>query len=84
MTRVLLIYDITNDRARTKVADACLDYGLDRVQFSAFSGELNYNHQEELFLRIQSLIKDCGGKVCMLPIGAKEWGKRLEMEFEDA
>lgn len=37
-SRVLLIYDIENDRVRGKIADACIDYGLDRVQFSAFVG----------------------------------------------
>jgi hypothetical protein len=36
----LLIYDIPDDRARQKVADACLDYGLERIQYSAFLGEL--------------------------------------------
>ena len=39
--RVLLIYDIANDKARGKVADACADFGLDREQFSAFTGELS-------------------------------------------
>ena len=36
----LLIYDIPDDRARQKIADACLDYGLQRIQYSAFLGEL--------------------------------------------
>src|SRR5574341_870942 len=35
---LLLIYDITSDRIRTKVATACEDFGLDRIQFSAFYG----------------------------------------------
>ena len=36
----LLIYDIPDDRKRTKIADICLDYGLDRIQYSAFSGNI--------------------------------------------
>ncbi len=82
--RVLLIYDITSDRVRSKVADACLDYGLDRIQFSAFMGELSRNHQEELILRIKGLVELAGGKVWLLPVGDKEWQKRLTLEYEDA
>ena len=40
---LLLVYDIPDDRKRTKIADACLDYGLDRIQFSAFLGWLLAN-----------------------------------------
>lgn len=79
---VLVIYDITHDGARTKVADACLDYGLDRIQYSAFSGDLSRNHQEELWLRIGHLIRSVGGKVWLMPIGEKEWDKRMEMEYD--
>ena len=35
MTTTLLIYDIPDDRLRSKVADACLDYGLDPEQRNA-------------------------------------------------
>ncbi len=35
-----LVYDIPEDRLRAKVADYCLDFGLDRVQYSAFAGAL--------------------------------------------
>ena len=38
MTTTILIYDIPDDRLRSKVADACLEYGLDRIQYSAFLG----------------------------------------------
>ena len=43
--RYLLIYDISHDGVRTKVADACLDYGLERIQYSAFLGSLTRTHQ---------------------------------------
>ena len=42
----LLVYDISDDRIRTKIADACLDYGLDRFQYSAFYGNISRNYQE--------------------------------------
>jgi len=78
--RVLLIYDIENDRARTKIADACLDYGLDRIQFSAFAGDLSRNHQEELMLRLTHLLGEGKGNIKLIAIGTQEWKNRLEVE----
>ena len=78
--RVVLIYDIENDRARTKIADACLDYGLDRIQFSAFMGKLSRNHQAELMLRIGSLLGDNKGNIKLIPISAKDWNERKEID----
>lgn len=79
MARVLLVYDITEDRARSKIADACLDYGLDRIQYSAFVGELSHNHQEELMLRIDSLLGNGVGNVHLIPVCPKDWSARLEI-----
>lgn len=47
----LFVYDISNDRIRTKVSEICLDYGLKRIQYSAFLGDLSVNRQEELWLK---------------------------------
>jgi CRISPR-associated protein Cas2 len=84
MLRVLLIYDIVDDRARSQVADACLDYGLDRIQYSAFCGRLSRGLQEELMLRISTLIKarDSAATVQLFPIDEATWKKR--MEWSDA
>ncbi|MEZ4731161.1 MAG: CRISPR-associated endonuclease Cas2 [Caldilineaceae bacterium] len=80
MTHLLLIYDIPNDRIRTKVATACEDYGLDRVQLSAFYGRLNRNLQEELMLKIETLLGDESGKVQLIPVAHNEWNRRLVIE----
>jgi CRISPR-associated endonuclease Cas2 len=47
-----VLYDIPDDGIRTKIADVCKDYGLERIQFSAFCGRLTRNKREELFLRL--------------------------------
>jgi CRISPR-associated protein Cas2 len=52
----LIIYDIENDRARNRIAEACKDYGLVRVQKSAFRGDLNTNRREMLFQRLQQTL----------------------------
>ncbi len=71
--RYLLIYDISHDGVRTKVADACLDYGLERVQYSAFLGELNKTHQRELWLQIERRIGKHAASVHLYPLDEKSW-----------
>ncbi|MCC9077508.1 CRISPR-associated endonuclease Cas2 [Litorilinea aerophila] len=78
--RCLLIYDIPDDRVRTRIADFCLDYGLDRIQYSAFVGELSSNHQEELMLKIQQRLGNAAGKVELFPICRQDWRSRLSIE----
>lgn len=77
--RILVIYDITEDRARTKIADVCLDYGLDRVQYSTFCGRLSRNQQDALMLRIEELLGEGDGNVQLIPIAEDDWRKKLEV-----
>lgn len=73
----LLVYDIPNDRIRSKIADACLDYGLDRFQYSAFYGNISRNYQEELFVKVKRLLGKKAGNVQLFSICHKDWQKRL-------
>ena len=63
-----VLYDIENDRIRGKVADACLDYGLARLQYSVFVGPLSKNRREEIFARLLDLLGDEAGKLIMQPV----------------
>ena len=77
--RCLLVYDIPDDGKRTKIADVCLDYGLDRIQYSAFSGELRATHQDELMLKIKKVLGKRPGKVQLFPINEDAWAARREI-----
>jgi len=81
--KCLLIYDIPNDSIRTKIATFCLDYGLDRVQYSAFLGDLSMNHQEELMLRIEQRLGKALGKIQLFPICKQDWHKRISVIREE-
>ncbi len=65
---VLLIYDIEEDRLRNKISDVCKDFGLERIQYSAFFGELTRNHREELALRCERILEDQNAKVLIQPV----------------
>lgn len=78
--RCLLIYDISDDRARQRVADACLDFGLQRVQFSAFTGELSRTHQRALFVEIRRRLGRKPGNIQFFPFSEQTWQERRTIE----
>lgn len=75
------MYDIVEDRERAKVADACLDYGLDRTQYSVFVGKLSRNHQEELMMRIDEVMAQASGSIKLIPISDKDWSRAIEVIY---
>lgn len=72
MTTVLLLYDIPHDGTRAKVADACLDYGLARIQYSAFLGELNHNRQGEILQRLRRIVGSKQARIQIVPVCEKD------------
>ncbi len=79
---VVLLYDISNDRIRLKVADECLNFGLDRTQYSAFIGELSRNHQETLMLKLTKLLGNAPGALLLVPVSGPDWERRFEVRNE--
>jgi CRISPR-associated protein Cas2 len=55
---VWVIYDISENRIRSRVAKICKGYGLFRVQKSAFLGDLNRNEADSLALECDSMIEE--------------------------
>ena len=62
---VVVLYDVEDDRIRGRVAEVCLNYGLERIQYSAFLGKINRNRRQELSLR---LLDEVGGENARLRI----------------
>lgn len=79
----LLIYDIPDDRARQRVADACLDYGLQRIQFSAFCGDLTRSHQRALFGEVRKRLGRKAGNIQLFPLDERSWGGRRILSQEE-
>ena len=55
---VWVIYDISDNRIRSLVAKLCKNYGLFRVQKSAFLGDLNRNESDSLALECEAAIEE--------------------------
>lgn len=67
-----VLYDIENDRARSRVAKFCKQAGLYRVQYSVFLGTIASNRKDELELQIEAEINEDTDKVYLFPMSQKE------------
>jgi len=61
--KLLVFYDFQSDRLRRRAADACLDFGLERIQYSVFMGPTNADWRGELEERLSALVDDGRGRV---------------------
>jgi len=75
----LVIFDIPDDKTRNKIGNACKDYGLIRIQYSAFLGDINYNRRGELYQRLQRTIGKYEGDIQIYPLCEKDLRLKLEI-----
>ncbi|MFN3383532.1 MAG: CRISPR-associated endonuclease Cas2 [Archaeoglobaceae archaeon] len=64
----LVVYDITDDANRTKLAKLLEKFGLTRVQYSAFRGNLNPNDRHALARQVVRFIKDPNDCIFIIPL----------------
>lgn len=76
----MVIYDIPSTKIRNKIAEACMDYGLDRIQWSAFLGDINHNRREELEIRLKKVLGRRAGNIQLFPVCEKDLGLRVIIE----
>ncbi len=69
---IWVLYDIENDKVRTKVAKICKQAGLYRVQFSCFLGTLEAHQKDTLHLQIEELIDEDKDSVYIFPMNQAE------------
>jgi CRISPR-associated protein Cas2 len=74
-----VMYDIEDDRTRGRIANACKDYGLERIQYSAFCGLLDATRRGELAARLRDTLGRDNGKILLLPVCEKD--ARAKREF---
>jgi len=80
--RCLVIYDIPKDGLRQKLADICLDYGLERIQYSSFLGELSYSRQAEILAKLKRKLGKNAGNIQVYPICDKDIKLRREIKVK--
>jgi CRISPR-associated protein Cas2 len=66
------MYDIKDNKARTRVAKCCKQAGLYRVQYSVFLGTLTASQKDSLELEIQDQIDEVVDSVYIFPMSKNE------------
>ncbi len=66
--QTLVIYDISSDRMRERLANRLFDYGLQRVQLSAFCGELNPHDRHALLKELPEFIGSERDRIYVVPL----------------
>jgi CRISPR-associated protein Cas2 len=77
--QLLVVYDIAHDGTRSRVSDICLDFGLDRIQFSVFCGALTQAHRKDLQRKLKQALGKQPGKILLVGVAADDWQGRVEM-----
>lgn len=70
-----IVYDIVDTKKRNKVAKACKNYGLYRVQKSAFLGNLNSNEIDELSLCCEDIMDKEIDSIYIFPMCEEDFKK---------
>jgi CRISPR-associated protein Cas2 len=87
--RHVIIYDVTDDNLRNQVSQLLKDYGLTRIQYSAFLGSLRHHELNSLLTDLRSLISDKAESVQIYPIcdscfkAKREVGKQKRYEYDE-
>jgi CRISPR-associated protein Cas2 len=81
--QTILVYDVPDDRLRTKIAAICLDYGLHRIQYSTFMGPMSRNRQEEVFQQITRRVGKREANVQLFALCEKDVGMRRQLIVTD-
>jgi CRISPR-associated protein Cas2 len=87
--RYVVIYDVSDDNLRNQVAETLKDYGLQRIQYSGFMGDLRRDKLNSLLVDMKNLIKDLEENVQFFPMcdsclkGKKMVGKPKKYEYKE-
>jgi len=74
-TLVWVIYDISQDKPRAKVAKLCKEAGLYRVQKSVFLGTIERNRLDELSLQIDDYMDEATDSIYIFPLCEPDFKK---------
>ncbi|MBB1126690.1 CRISPR-associated endonuclease Cas2 [Thiospirillum jenense] len=74
---VWIIYDIVDNKVRSRVARCCKNVGLYRVQKSVFLGTIERNRLDELRLQIEELTDAQVDSVYLFPMCEMDFKKTI-------
>jgi CRISPR-associated protein Cas2 len=74
---VLVVYDISENDKRNKVARELQRLGLSRIQRSAFVGDLDPQRYKDLVRICEKLVNGKEDILHIIPLGLRDWERRV-------
>ncbi|AWR98101.1 CRISPR-associated endonuclease Cas2 [Acidianus sulfidivorans JP7] len=75
--KLLVVYDVSDDSKRNKLANNLKKLGLERIQKSAFEGDLDSQRVKDL-IRVVKIIVDTNTDIVhIIPLGIRDWERRI-------
>jgi CRISPR-associated protein Cas2 len=75
----VVAFDVPSNRLRTRLGEACLDYGLERAQKSLFRGRLPTRHRRALVSELRERIGEAEVKMLILSLCARDVAELIEI-----
>ena len=73
----VVIYDISDDNIRLRVSEICKDFGLSRIQKSAFLGDLTSSRRKELITALRKALGEEEGNIHVFVICRADFALRV-------
>lgn len=75
--KTLVIYDISEDDVRLRVSEVCKNFGLCRIQKSAFLGDLTSSRRKELVAALRRALGKARGNIQVFVICRADFSLRV-------
>jgi len=66
--RTLVFYDISDNKRRSRLRDHLRSYGLRRIQYSGFVGDMNPHDREVLAIEVRRFIHEERDSIYIVPL----------------
>ncbi|QIW22814.1 CRISPR-associated endonuclease Cas2 [Sulfolobus sp. S-194] len=74
---VIVVYDISDDEKRNKIARELQRLGLSRIQRSAFIGDIDSQRFKDLVRIMSKLVTGKDDILHIIPLGLRDWERRV-------
>lgn len=75
--RVVVVYDISDNDARNRVAKTLESWGLSRIQRSAFEGSMQLARARDLARRLEKIVDPDSDVIHIFFIQPQDWRKTI-------
>jgi len=77
LTKYIVVYDISDDYKRSRLADELFRLGLSRIQRSAFAGDIDPQRIKDLIRVLSRYLSSERDVIHVFRLGIRDWENRI-------